>query len=335
MRLILLSLLCGIAVLSGSGQDAKEMRESGNRYLQQGDFANAIIVLKKAAETFPDDAEIINDLGLSYFLAGQYKDGYQLMRPMAESKLADDRSFQICAMLLRGARNIKEAELVYRMGLQKFPNSGALHADYGEYLQLTSPGQQGGIFFWEKGIQFDPAYAGNYYLASRHYAENGNWLPAVLYAETFINLESFTSRTVEMKNLLYEGFKKLFALELNKAKTGGEFDKQVVLHLRNQEFLAGGGITPEVLTAIRTRFILDWFKQSAANQPFSLFEYQRQMLKAGIFDAYNQWLFGSVANISAFQNWTKTHPEEYVRFHEFRRNQVFTVPQGQYYRQAP
>ncbi len=312
-------------------QDAKQLHETGLGYLQQGDYGNAIIVLKKAAALEPSNTDIINDLGLAYYLAGQYKQGYELMRPMAESKYADDRTYQITCMLLRGGNNIKEAEMVYQIGLKEFPKSGPLYADFGEFLELAHPGTELCIQQWEKGIHLDPAYPGNYYFASKYYAQNDNNLWSVLYGEVFVNMESFTTRTVEIKNITYDAYKRLFAYGLDASKVKNEFEKQVLTILAKQESVASMGINPEVLTAVRTRFILDWYNTNAGKFPYKLFDHQQQLITEGLFDAYNQWLFGSVANLSAFQNWTKTHPEEYVGFNQFQRNRLFKMPEGQYY----
>jgi hypothetical protein len=82
---------------------------------------------------------------------------------------------------------------------------------------------------------------------------------------------------------------------------------------------------------IRTRFILEWFEKDAARFPFRLFDYQRQLIKEGTFDAYNQWLFGSAQNLTAFQNWTVTHNEEYRLFTTTQRNRLFRAAANQYY----
>jgi tetratricopeptide (TPR) repeat protein len=313
------------------GQQAKELQANGQRYLMQNDFSNALIVLKKAAELEPANTDILNDLGLAYFMAGQYKTGYDLLKVVAEGDKADERTFLVTCMLLRGGRNIREADQVYRIGLQRFPKSGALHADYGEFLDLVESGR--GIDWWVRGITADPSYPGNYYHASRHFSENNDFFWAALYGEIFVNLESYTTRSVEVKNILYDSYKRLYAYELANGKGRNGFEKAVAATLQEQEAVASSGINPEVLTAIRTRFILQWFHKGLEAQfPFKLFDLQRQLLREGIFDAYNQWLFGSAANVNAFQNWTKTHPEEYVAFNQYMRNRVFTVPTGQQYK---
>ena len=85
------------------------------------------------------------------------------------------------------------------------------------------------------------------------------------------------------------------------------------------------------ITANRSRFILEWFDKYAAKFPFKLFDYQRQLLQEGIFNAYNQWLFGTVENLAAYDTWTKAHDEEYKNFIAFQKTRVFKMPTGQYY----
>jgi hypothetical protein len=65
--------------------------------------------------------------------------------------------------------------------------------------------------------------------------------------------------------------------------------------------------------------------------PFRLFEYQQQLARAGLFEAYNQWIFGAANNLSSFHQWTVTHSDEYNRFNTFQKNRVFKVPEGQFY----
>jgi len=64
--------------------------------------------------------------------------------------------------------------------------------------------------------------------------------------------------------------------------------------MNKQSLVASYGINPETLTMIRSRFILDWYNTNGDKLPFKLFELQRQLLQEGMFDAYNEWLFGSV-----------------------------------------
>jgi hypothetical protein len=55
------------------------------------------------------------------------------------------------------------------------------------------------------------------------------------------------------------------------------------------------------------------------------------LLKDGLFDAYNEWIFGAASNLPAFQTWTNTHSDDYSRFINFQKGRVFKLPEGQYY----
>ena len=139
-----------------------------------------------------------------------------------------------------------------------------------------------------------------------------------------------------MKELLLKSYKeKLFAeadLMKGEEKNKSEFAKAVLQSLAKQTSLANKGLNVESLTMIRSRFILDWFANYSHKFPYKLFDYQRQLLQEGMFDAYNQWLFGPVENLAAYDQWTKTHAEAFEAFDKFQRNRVFRMPAGQYYK---
>ena len=128
---------------------------------------------------------------------------------------------------------------------------------------------------------------------------------SLIYGEIFVNMESLSDRGAAMKQLLLDGYKeKLFAeanLTAGQGKNKSEFSKAFLDCMSKQSSLANRGITTETLTMIRTRFILEWFDKYAARFPYKLFDYQRQLLQEGIFNAYNQWLFGTVDNLASLR----------------------------------
>jgi hypothetical protein len=152
----------------------------------------------------------------------------------------------------------------------------------------------------------------------------------------FINLESYTRRTAEMKEILLETYKKMYAEnDLKKSQDSkNTFIAAWAAVMSPLSFAVKDGITAESLTVLRTRFIINWFNTYPGNYPFRLFDYQRQLLKEGMFDAYNQWIFGAAGNLPAFQTWTNAHNEEYKRFVNFQQGRVFKMPEGQYYQVA-
>jgi len=311
--------------------DVKTLQETAKTFQRQGDFGNAIIVLNKALEKEPSNIEVQKDLAFNYYLNHDYDKALKIGKPLTEKPGADVQSYQILGLVYKAIEDRKECEKLYKKGLKEFPNSGVLYNEYGEMLWTKQ--DYGAIKMWEKGIEVDPNYSGNYYNAAKHYYMTNDKVWSLIYGEMFLNLESYTRRTAEIKNVLLDGYKKLFAAaDMMKGQDAkNEFTTAFLNTMKKEYSIVASGITPETLTMIRTKFILDWDASFASRFPLRLFDYQRQLLKGGLFDAYNQWLFGAAQNLTAFQNWSTTHTDQYDEFNKFQKGRVFKVPAGQYY----
>src|SRR5436190_3962529 len=273
------------------------------------------------------------DLAMSYYMKRDYQKALDEVKILLDRDDADAVSYQIAGNVYKALEEVKECERVYKEGLRKFPNSGPLHSEYGELLWAKKDFSS--IDLWEKGIRVDPAYSGNYYNAARFYFYTKDKVWSLVYGEIFVNMESLSERGAAMKQLLFNGYKeKLFAeanIMAGQEKNKNEFSKAFLDCMNKQSSLATRGITTETLTMIRTRFILEWFDKYATKFPYKLFDHERQLRQEGIFGAYNEWLFGTVENLAAYDSWTKNHDQEYKNFTAFQKTRVFKMPGGQYY----
>ncbi len=300
----------------------------------RGDYTNALVVLNEALKKDPQNLELLKDLAFNYYLEREFSKGMTIAKPMVERADADVPSYQILALLYKGTGDPKECERLYKAGIRRFPRSGVLHNEYGEMLWARQ--DYSAIKEWEKGIEIDPNYSANYYNAAKYYFFTYDKVWSLLYGEIFLNLESYSKRTAEMKDLLLEGYKKLFT-DVNMQKNQDIKSPFVSAYLNiigQLGFTVAQGVSTGSLTVLRTKFIINWFNTYPANFPFRLFDYQRQLLKEGLYDAYNQWMFGSAENLPAFQAWCNTHSDEYSRFVNFQKGRIFKLPEGQYYQVA-
>ena len=313
--------------------DPKTLYENAKAFMRQGDFDNAIVVLTRALQADKDNLDMQKDLILSYYYKRDYEKALNGVKALLDRDDADVVTYQIAGNVYKALEEVKECEKAYKKGLKKFPNSGPLYSEYGELLWARK--DYDAIKQWEKGIQVDPSYAGNYYNAALYYFYTKDKVWSLIYGEIFVNMESLTERGAAMKQLLLQGYKeKLFAeanMMAGEDKNKNEFSRAFLNCMNKQSSLAGQGITTETLTMIRSRFILEWFDKYASRFPFKLFDYQRQLLQEGMFAAYNQWLFGVVENLAAYDTWAKTHDEEYRNFTAFQKTRIFRMPAGQYY----
>lgn len=334
-RLFSVLAILGSLVFSNSVNAQDNLLETGKAFLLSGDYDNAITVLNRAAEQQPENQDVRKHLVMAYYHKRDYAKALELIKPMLDLDDVDVMTYQIGGNIFKALEDLKGADKMYKKALKKFPKSGPLYSEYGEFLWAKK--DYDAIEYWEKGIREDPSYSGNYYNAALFYFYTKDKVWTIVYGEIFVNMESLSERGTAMKTLLLSAYKeKLFSaanLMDGEEKNNNPFAKAFLETMNMQSSIASRGITTETLTMIRTRFILEWNKTNSTKFPHRLFEYHQQLIREGMFEAYNQWLFGTIENLPAYDNWTRTHTEQYNKFTNFQKGRVFKMPAGHYYQE--
>lgn len=314
-------------------QSVQQLRETAISFQRQQDYSNAMMVLSKALELDPKSLTLNKDVAFTYYLGGDLKRAAERIEPLTERDDADVQVFQIAGNIYTALEEYKTCEKVYKKGLKKFPDSGPLYSEYGELLwELKKPSDA--IAQWEAGINLDPSYSGNYYHASKFYYAAADKARSLVYGEIFVNLESYSVRTAEIKILLLESYKRIFMSSDPKhsyIKPTTPFEKLFLEVMERQSSLALRGITTENLLIIRSRFVLDWFNMSSGKFPHQLMDHMQYLMREGMFEAYNQWIFGPGSDPNGFQLWINANKEQYGRYTDYQRNKLFRMPAQQNY----
>ena len=329
---LLVCMVVCTSLLVNAQANTDTLRARAQAFMIRGDYDNALLVLNHAADMDAGNIDILKDQAYVYYLQRNFGKALEIGKVITSRPEADVQSYQVLGMAYKATADYANCEKLYKKALKQFPNSGALYSDYGDLLAQQNKADEA-IRIWEKGIQADPNNSGNYYYAARYYSQKNKPLWAVLYSETFINIESLTQRTVEIKDILLSNYRKLLTMpELNTlSQSSNGFEKAVAnIYSNFSSMYTNDNLSPDELTAIRTRFILDWYKNN--NPPFAyrLFEHQQLLLQQGMFNAYNQWLFGPSASSSAYQVWVNTHAQEAKEWQTYLRSVVYKIPPSQY-----
>jgi tetratricopeptide (TPR) repeat protein len=342
LKIVLFTAILSSSIISVSAQDAKELYNTAQGFIRSADYSNAILVLNQALQMEPDNIEYKKQLGFAYYLQGDLNKAKNTIEPLLNKKEADEQTFQIAGNIYQSRQEWKTAQKLYEKALRKFPESGELYNDNGQLLMFLKI-YDGGMGSYLKGIERAPNYSGNYYNAIRAYSYMNNPVWVIIYGEVFINLESYTARTAEVRTMLLDAYKALYndPAALNKAlgdddskkskKKAADFVASYKASMAKQITVVMSGIDPETLIMLRTRFLLDWYHFAGLQYPYALFDYQRKLLKEGMFEAYNQWLFGPVANQHAFKGWTTMHKSEYDTFLQYQRDHPLKLRADEYY----
>jgi tetratricopeptide (TPR) repeat protein len=326
---IVLVFVTNLAIAQDSTVD--ERYANAKTFMKQADYGTAFNVLELCEKDNPTNNEVKMDLGLCQFYLKNYDKALQYFLPLIDKKYTNDQVYIVTAGIYNMRNNPKAAEAIYKKGIKAAPKSGLLYHQMGELLIALK--KKNAIKYWEQGIENDPSYSKNYQNAARYYFYNKNLVWSTLYAEIFLNMEPKNIDAKEMKQYIYYNYKNIFQLQ-NTAEINFEknaFSSTFLYKLMRQIGAASSGINVESLSMVRTRFIIEWFADK--NMPaFKLFDYQQQLLKDGVFDAYNQWIFGSFENEEKYNNWVRTNATEHQALLKYQANQTFKIPTGQYYR---
>jgi tetratricopeptide (TPR) repeat protein len=332
-QFLLISAFAFTGIIANAQTDVAEAHKQATDLAQQGKFDDAINIVTKAYANNQGNTQLLKDKAYFSYMKGDYKAAIEAGKILIDKPDVDEQSYQILGSALNANHNAKESENVYRTGIGKFPKSSVLYSELG--VVLLQSNQKEAIKTWEQGIQVDPNVSNNYYYLAKLYAQgNNNSLWAALYGEIFVNMETYTERTKEIKALVYDQYKALFIspVGLDKYLKGAPFEKAVADVLKSVKYSLGtADIGVESLIALRIRFILGWYEaKNNLVYPFRLFDRQLQLLKMGTFDVYNRWLFSS-DNEDAFRVWAQAHEGEAKEFQNFHQSVLFKIPAGEYY----
>ena len=320
--------------VSFSQEDINALRENARKSMVSGDMATAISTLNKASEIDKSNIEIKKDLALAYYYNKDYKKAINIIEPVMNGDDGDVSAYQLGGTIYKAMDDMKSAEKVYTQAIKDFPRSGPLYSEYGELLEIAKRPKEA-IEMWEKGMQVAPSYSGNYYNAAIYYYKSPvDKIFAILYGEIYANMESLNPKTLTIKKMILDTYKDLFAgstLTNSINDTKNSFAKAVLQTYAKQTSAANQVLSTETLGMLRTRFILDWNNANTKKFPFKLFDYHTQLMKEGLYDSYNQWMFGPADNEEAFKNWASLHTEEYNKFTDFHKSRIFKMPPGQVY----
>jgi tetratricopeptide (TPR) repeat protein len=306
--------------------EVEALYKSAQASLSSGNFKQAIASYQQAIALAPDKAILYRDLANAYLLSGSYSRAEQIITPIIDKGGADAQSYALASAIQSALKEDKKARRLLDRGLEQYPNSGFLFHEKGKFYEEQGE-QQEALKTWLAGISADPGYHINYYEAARTYMQTSKPVWTIIYGEIFINLERYTPRSGETRKMLLAAYKRFYATpDAEDVPSFGKsalsaapsnFEQAVTQTLLRLAPVVADGISAENLTMLRTRFSMEWVAKYAARYPFTLFSHWDDLLRAGHFDACNQWVFGRAENQAQYDAWIKFHPEALPAYEQY------------------
>jgi len=329
------------------GMEAIKLTDDGN-------YTQAISLLKEAKKLDPENINYPYELAYTYYLSKDYETAGKYLEGILKHKDVTDQVYQLLGNCYDNLKNSGKAMDTYKAGLEKFPNSGKLYFEMG-IVQLGKNENIKALDYFENGIKVDPKHPSNYYWASKLYFISSEKVWGMIYGELFMNLERNSDRTMEISKLLFDTYKDQIKF-LSDTSITVSFSKNATIPLNDIidmndaqgiKLPFGVGIyEPTLLLSavnekaidinsldrIRKNFIELYFKKNnELKYPNVLFDYQNKIIGTGNISAYNHWILMK-GDESGFENWLSANEEEWNNFISwFEDNQILIDNNHKFY----
>ncbi|MCP4131916.1 MAG: hypothetical protein GY754_13140 [bacterium] len=317
-------------------KEAAELLKKAVPLMDAGKVDESIILLKKAREIDPGKFTYTYELSFAYMLKKEYKKGIAVLESMSGSHEKNHQYYQMLGSLYDYDKQPNKARKIYGKGRQEYPKSGALYLESG-ILEMNRRNASKAVTFWKLGTEMDPYFSSNYYHLARVYAATSERYLAVIYGETFMNLEPESKRSREISRLLFSLYNKSItwtgedagsiSISFTQNSIAPKKNKKPPLGLVFELTLAAGTAALDLkgkkqlnysdIVKIRKDQVDSWVEMNGKKgYTVSLFNWLTNIKKSGHFEAYNRWIF-SFVDIEGYKKWRGENKENQAKIERF------------------
>ena len=307
------------------------------------------------AKKYPKNYLVQYERAYNLYSLGRYDEVLKDRKALLSHKYANDQTYQLIGNSYDITGDSKKAIKVYEDGLKRFPKSGSLYMEVGT-LYLLDNDYDKALEYYNRGILAEPDFASNYYRAAKLYLSSDNakvW--GLIYAESAVLLApSNDSRHEEMAKMIVECLKDNITMTFGdetklSVKLVPERDikidektKEVFLGFPgvyegamvrplNKMFLEKEPFTCSLqqLIEIRKGLVEAYFDatDNLYGNSMYLLEFQKKIIEAGHWDAYNCFLFMQCFP-EEFEEWYSTNSNAFEAFVDWYNTSPFTLGDG-------
>ncbi len=276
-----------------------------------GGADRAAETLEKLCAKYPSEAALRYELGYAQMKDYRYERAAKTFRSLRGVAEMGALPWQMEGNALDLAGRRGDAVRVYRDGLNRFPNSGALIMELGT-IRMQEEDYAGAIEMYERGVAADPDYAPNYYRAAWiHFHSDAPW-DGIALAERFMAMELKGERVEEMSQMTFEAYAALIRLAVKEDRDGTIALTVTELGYTPQK--EGGDISLRVVCGVKKA--LHATRPDGGGVAASVWDFEERVAKAGHWEAYCRWLLRK-GREDEFSGWLALHEDLMERFAEW------------------
>ncbi len=325
------------------------------RLVDKGQAVTALMDFETLANRYPKNFLVQYERMYCLYQLERYEDVIKYSKSVLNNKGVRDIAYQMVGNAYDCVGKPDKAVKTYEEGLKRFPDSGLLYLELGNIYFVKQEFDKA-LENYNQGIVVMPDFASNYYRAANLYLASTNLLVwGLVYGETAILLApDKTERHNELARKMLAGLKDNIHFnfdEENGMKVTLVPSRNVTVDKESRKsYLAFPGIyegaislplkrmydekTPftgsvQQLMDIRKGLVETYYSvtDNLYGNSMYLLEYQKQVIDAGHWAAYNYFIFGSCYP-DEYAHWCDTHVNEIKAFAKWYGNTPFKLGDG-------
>ncbi len=310
------------------------------------DYTRALALLETAAKLDPTNSAYPYEIAYVYYRQKEYQKTIKILQKLINKYQPRQEYYRLIGNAYDMLEQHKKSQKIYLEGLKHFPDGGIFYLELGG-LAYRSGNTDMAVDYWEDGIKNAPQFASNYYWCAKLYCHSSEKIWGVIYGELFLNIEPDTKRSLEISQLMYKTYEEAMHLEpsanwLSLSKRARifllledvynvEVPFQVAYELSlsagldslatNNQTVSQANIA--LMHTLRNEFTKVWYNKTYHEEYTNvLFDWHKDLIAAGHFEAYNYWLLRK-GNSQEFSNWFDNNNKAFQAFVKWIEKNAF------------
>lgn len=338
--LITLTAVLTLSAQTGTTQDLgdidRERLANAMQMMDNGQVDKAIEIIRDLDKRFPDNYDVLYELGYAYNLKKDYDSLLKLCKRLKKHPQANFQIYQMLGNTLDYMGKRKDAIKAYQEGLKRFPNAGLLYVEQA-IISEHEQDYDKAVALYEQAIEVEPGLATSYYHLAKIFAMSTEPVWAIIYGEAARLLYMGSQRSQEMSKLVYDMYKEHINIGNGGDSIHTTLTKENVINisadtsvvriplpisyematLKSMAPLHPTVIDLPTLSKIR-QGVINHFKENLNGYyDVSILDFQRRVLDSGHWEAYNMWLMQE-GEPEGFDKWSRQDSAT-TRFKAFAR----------------
>lgn len=295
----------GVEVLSE--HDRKQM-DAAIHFMDNGMLDEGIELLINLDKKYPENESIVFEICYGYIHKQDFETALKWGERMLKFKNPTADTYFMAGNVFDYAGHRDKAVKTYDAGLKKFPKSGRLLVEKGN-IAFSEKNYDDAVHFYEESVTKNPEYAPAYFRLASIFSMTDERVWTIMYAQGFLLTRDDDPRRAAAARLIYDMYRD--GIKLNGDSINVSFTKNLVLpkyaksmcdfpynHFFEQSLLKP--LLPYLLNdSLTFADVMELRKQHIAVMDTTAHDYydvpvmqlEREIYRAGHFDAYNMWLF--------------------------------------------